>query len=59
MLPGVPPALGSYWGLLALPALARAIIWRLVDEEKHLTRELAGYDAYRKRVKYRLIPRVW
>jgi hypothetical protein len=29
------------------------IIWRL------LARELRGYDAYLRRVRYRLVPRVW
>lgn len=35
------------------------IIWRLLDEERLLARELRGYDAYLRRVRYRLVPRVW
>ena len=56
---GVPLALGSYWGLLGLPPLAAVIIWRLLDEERYLSRNLAGYEAYRGRVRYRLAPRIW
>jgi protein-S-isoprenylcysteine O-methyltransferase Ste14 len=56
---GTPLALGSCWGLLPFATLIPLLIWRLVDEEKLLTRELGGYAQYRKRVRYRLIPRVW
>ena len=35
------------------------IVVRLKDEEELLTRELAGYEAYKKKVRYRLIPFVW
>jgi protein-S-isoprenylcysteine O-methyltransferase Ste14 len=56
---GTPLALGSYWGLLPFVALVPFLIWRLSDEEKLLTRELEGYQQYRQRVQYRLLPRVW
>ncbi len=56
---GIPIALGSYWGLLGLPALATVIVWRLLDEEQYLSRNLDGYEAYRARVKYRLVPYLW
>src|SRR5262249_5742213 len=56
---GIPLALGSWWGLLMLiPAIA-CLIWRLVDEEKFLARNLAGYTDYQQKVPYRLIPSVW
>jgi protein-S-isoprenylcysteine O-methyltransferase Ste14 len=32
---------------------------RIVDEEKLLATELAGYDEYRRRVRYRPLPLVW
>jgi protein-S-isoprenylcysteine O-methyltransferase Ste14 len=32
---------------------------RSLDEEALVTRELPGYDEYRRRVRYRLIPFVW
>jgi protein-S-isoprenylcysteine O-methyltransferase Ste14 len=58
-LVGTPLALGSYWGLLPFVAVIPFLIWRLIDEEKVLTEELEGYDQYRQRVRYRLIPKVW
>jgi protein-S-isoprenylcysteine O-methyltransferase Ste14 len=53
---GTPLALGSYWGLLALSAMLRFVIWRLLDEERLLARNLPGYTEYQKRVHYRLVP---
>lgn len=54
-----PLALGSYWGLLPALALIPLLIWRLLDEEEMLRRELEGYSEYQKRVRYRLVPGVW
>jgi protein-S-isoprenylcysteine O-methyltransferase Ste14 len=59
MLVGIPISLGSWWGLLALAAMLPVLIWRLLDEEHFLTRNLPGYAEYMKRVQYRLIPLVW
>lgn len=59
MLLGAPIALGSWWGLVAVPVLAAVIVWRLVDEERLLAASLPGYAAYRGKVRYRLVPRVW
>jgi protein-S-isoprenylcysteine O-methyltransferase Ste14 len=56
---GTPLALGSYWGLLPFAAVIPLLIWRLIDEEKMLSRELEGYRQYRERVRYRLVPGVW
>jgi protein-S-isoprenylcysteine O-methyltransferase Ste14 len=56
---GVPLALGSWWGLLMLIPGVAVIIWRLLDEEKFLSRNLAGYTEYKNTVRYRLIPSVW
>lgn len=56
---GVPLALGSWWGLLTFIPLIFVIAWRLVDEERFLVKNLAGYAEYRDTVKYRLIPFVW
>ena len=51
--------LGSYASaLLAIvPIVVLAV--RSVFEERFLKRELKGYDAYREKVRYRLIPFVW
>lgn len=59
MLAGVPLALGSWWSLVAVPAMLVVIAWRLRDEERQLAAELRGYAEYRTRVKYRLVPFVW
>jgi protein-S-isoprenylcysteine O-methyltransferase Ste14 len=59
MLIGVSLALGSWLGLLAVIPIAFVIIWRLLDEEKFLAKNLSGYAEYLSRVKYRLIPFVW
>jgi hypothetical protein len=40
-------------------ALSLLLAVRSRDEEALLTRELAGYDEYRRRVRSRLIPFVW
>jgi protein-S-isoprenylcysteine O-methyltransferase Ste14 len=59
MMFGMPLALGSYWGLLfVIPGVA-VIVFRILDEEKLLTEELAGYPEYTQRVRYRLMPNVW
>jgi protein-S-isoprenylcysteine O-methyltransferase Ste14 len=59
MLLGIPIALGSWWGLIALAVIAAALLWRILDEERFLARHLAGYDAYKEKVRYRLIPHLW
>jgi protein-S-isoprenylcysteine O-methyltransferase Ste14 len=59
MLLGVPIALGSWWGLLVIVVILPALIWRLIDEERFLSRNLPGYEAYQHSVRYRLIPLVW
>lgn len=59
MLAGVPLALGSLWGLLAIIPMTLVIVWRLLDEEKFLAKNLAGYSEYESKVKYRLLPLIW
>ena len=58
-LVGTPPALGSCWGLVPMAVLTPVLIWRLLDEERLLARDLAGYTEYQKRVRHRLVPFVW
>jgi protein-S-isoprenylcysteine O-methyltransferase Ste14 len=59
MLLGMPIALGSWWGVLVVVAMLPALIWRLLEEEKFLAVNLAGYVAYQDSVRYRLLPWVW
>jgi protein-S-isoprenylcysteine O-methyltransferase Ste14 len=56
---GIPIALGSWWGLLVVILTLPALIWRLFDEEKFLTKNLPGYSEYRDKVRYRLLPLIW
>jgi protein-S-isoprenylcysteine O-methyltransferase Ste14 len=53
---GTPIALGSYRGVLVFAATFPFLIWRLVDEERLLAKELPGYRDYQRRVRYRLVP---
>ena len=55
----MPLILGSWYALAVFAMYPVIIIVRLLDEEKLLTRELPGYEAYKKKVKYRLIPFIW
>lgn len=55
----IPLVLGSWYALISFAFYPAIIIVRLKDEEDLLTRELPGYEAYKKKVKYRLIPFVW
>lgn len=55
----IPLVLGSWYALIAFAFYPAIIIVRLKDEEALLTRELPGYEAYKRKVKYRLIPFIW
>jgi len=59
MLIGTPLALGSWWGLFAVLLILPVLIWRLLDEERFLRQNLAGYAEYQTKVKYRLLPFIW
>lgn len=59
MCAATPPALGSLVGLAGLVPLATGIVARLLDEEALLAKDLDGYDAYRARVRWRLLPWLW
>lgn len=59
VLLGIPLALGSYWGLLIVILGGLAFVLRILDEEKLLNQELAGYRRYTQRVRYRLVPHLW
>jgi protein-S-isoprenylcysteine O-methyltransferase Ste14 len=59
MVLGIPLALASWWGLIAMIPMTLVIVVRLVEEEKFLTVKLRGYLEYRNRVKYRIAPYLW
>jgi protein-S-isoprenylcysteine O-methyltransferase Ste14 len=59
MVTGMPLALGSYWGLIIILFFAPILMWRLLDEERFLNKNLQGYADYTQKVRYRLIPYLW
>jgi protein-S-isoprenylcysteine O-methyltransferase Ste14 len=59
MLLGIPLALGSWWALIFVFLLFAVIVWRLLEEEKFLSKNLPGYTNYCQKVRYRLIPFLW
>jgi protein-S-isoprenylcysteine O-methyltransferase Ste14 len=59
LLTGIPVALGSWWGLLTIIPITLVIIWRLLDEEKFLLKNLPDYFEYQQKVKFRLLPFIW
>jgi protein-S-isoprenylcysteine O-methyltransferase Ste14 len=54
-----PLALGSFIALPISVLIIPLIIFRLLNEEKFLRRDLAGYPDYCQQTRYRLIPFVW
>lgn len=59
MMFGAPLLVGSVYGLIISSIGLLVLAGRIVGEEKLLVEELEGYDEYKKKVKYRLIPFVW
>ena len=55
-MPLVLGSLISFFVFLLYPII---IIFRIINEEKFLEKELDGYTDYKKKVKYRLIPFIW
>jgi protein-S-isoprenylcysteine O-methyltransferase Ste14 len=59
LLIGMPLALGSWYGLLVIFLFLPVLIWRLLDEERFLSKNLPGYSEYAAKVHWRLIPRLF
>lgn len=59
MMFGAPLLVGSVYGLILSLIGALVLAGRIIGEEKMLAEELEGYEAYRQKVKYRLLPFVW
>lgn len=55
----MPLVLGSLVSLIVFLLYPLIIAARIKNEEEVLSRELEGYDEYKKKVKYRMIPFVW
>ena len=55
----MPLILGSVLSFILMLLYIPIIMKRIRNEEEILARELTGYDDYRKKVKYRLLPLIW
>jgi protein-S-isoprenylcysteine O-methyltransferase Ste14 len=55
----LPLALGSLWGLIPGALIGVLYGLRTALEDRMLKEELAGYEAYAERVRYRLVPGIW
>ena len=56
---GLPLFLESYAAALVACVPAALVVARIFVEEPFLKRELAGYESYTDRVRYRLVPYLW
>ena len=56
---GTPLALGSWWTIALIVPFFPLLLWRLIDEERILRRDLPGYVEYTHRVRCRLVPFIW
>ena len=59
MFLSIPLVMGSWYALIPFAFYPLLMVVRIKDEEKLLTAELSGYEEYKKKVKYRLIPLIW
>ena len=59
MFLAIPLVMGSWYALIPFAFYPALMVVRVLDEEKLLTAELAGYAEYKTKVKYRLIPFIW
>ncbi len=59
LMVGAPLLVGSVYGLLISLIALLILAGRILGEEKMMVEELEGYEAYKQKVKYRLIPFVW
>lgn len=55
----MPLILGSLYAFVIFLAYPFLIAKRIKEEELFLEKELAGYVAYKQRVRYRLLPYIW
>jgi len=54
-----PLLLGAAWSYVPWALLVVTIVIRTALEDRTLRRELAGYEEYAKRTRFRLIPELW
>ena len=59
MFLSIPLVMGSWYALIPFAFYPALMVVRVLDEEKLLTAELSGYEEYKRKVKYRMIPFIW
>src|SRR5262249_49741271 len=59
LIAAMPLAHGSWRTVLLVVPFFPVLVWRILDEETFLCKNLPGYAEYMQRVRYRLVPRVW
>lgn len=59
MFLAMPLIMGSWWAFLVMIPYVPIIVIRIKDEEELLTKELPGYEEYKKKVKWRLHQFIW
>ena len=59
MFLAMPLVMGSWWAFLVMIPHVLAIVVRIKDEEMLLTKELEGYQEYKEKVRWKLIPYIW
>ena len=59
MFLALPLILGSWYALIPFALYPVIMVVRIRGEEKLLTAELSGYEEYRRKVRFRLIPFIW
>lgn len=55
----IPLILGSWWSLLCFIVYPILIAVRIKNEEDVLSEQLEGYNEYKQKVKYKLVPFIW
>ena len=59
MFLSIPLVMGSWYALIPFAFYPVLMVVLILDEEKLLSAELSGYEAYKRKVKYRMIPFIW
>ena len=59
MFLAMPLVMGSWWAFLVMVPYVIAIVTRIKDEEILLTKELEGYQEYKEKVRWKLMPYIW
>ena len=56
---GLHLAIGSWLGVAVAGAVVTLLVYRTANEDRFLVRELDGYEEYARKVRWRLVPRIW